>query len=220
MDRVVPPPSPRSHPWPQRSQAPRWCSVAAACVQEKLAVGAAADAEVGCRYLRPASRDESGSEPLPDPEVRPCWYRDVGSAALLVPAASAPVIMGRAQRQHVHVLEAAHHGLADLGHVGLPSRAPTFQNWRRVPSGPSQFRPAAARRSVLVLLRCGAQCCPTAAGDSVWPSCGLAKRCISVPPRCGRDSSSDSSSLLGSLSGSLSGTARRCREAPLCGSIS
>ena len=169
----------------------------------------------GRKRLRAASGSGSAALLVPWPvamsEVRRCWY---------LGAASAPVIMGRAQRQHVHVLEVAHHGLADLGHVGLPSRAPTFQNWRRVPSGPSQFRPAAARRSVLVLLRCGAQCCPTAAGDSVWPSCGLAKRCISVPPRCGRDSSSDSSSLLGSLSGSLSGTARRCREAPLCGSIS
>ena len=62
MDRV--PPSPRSHPWPQRSQAPRWCG---------LRPGETGRGR-GCRYLRPASRDESGSEPLPDPEVRPCWY--------------------------------------------------------------------------------------------------------------------------------------------------
>ena len=27
MDRVVPPPSPRSQPWPQRARAPRWCGL-------------------------------------------------------------------------------------------------------------------------------------------------------------------------------------------------
>ena len=113
-------------------------------------------------------------------EVRRCWY---------LGAASAPVIMGRAQRQHVHVLEAAHHGLADLGHVGLPSRAPTFQIWRRVPAKPHEapnlmsaplrlskamafsftpLRPSEAPR-LSVLPRCVA---PLRPGDSVLPHCG------------------------------------------------
>ena len=113
-------------------------------------------------------------------EVRRCWY---------LGAASAPVIMGRAQRQHVHVLEAAHHGHVDLGHVGLPSRAPTFQNWRRVPAKPHEapnlmsaslrlskamafsftpLRPSEAPR-LSVLPRCVA---PLRPGDSVLPHCG------------------------------------------------
>ena len=129
-------------------------------------------------------------------EVRRCWYLE---------AASAPVIMGRAQRQHVHVLEAAHHGLVDLGHVGLPSRAPTFQIWRRVPAKPHEapnlmsaplrlskamafsftpLRPSEAPR-LSVLPHCGPaiQCFPTAA-PSV-PRCGRRKHCLSALPRRG-----------------------------------
>ena len=118
--------------------------------------------------------------PVAMSEVRRCWY---------LGAASAPVIMGRAQRQHVHVLEAAHHGLVDLGHVGLPSRAPTFQIWRRVPAKPHEapnlmsaplrlskamafsftpLRPSEAPR-LSVLPRCVA---PLRPGDSVLPHCG------------------------------------------------
>ena len=158
----------------------------------------------GRKRLRAASGSGSAALLVPWPvamsEVRRCWY---------LGAASAPVIMGRAQRQHVHVLEAAHHGLADLGHVGLPSRAPTFQNWRRVPAKPHEapnlmsaslrlskamafsftpLRPSEAPR-LSVLPRCVAplrpaiQCCPTAA-PSV-PRCGRRKRRLSALPRRG-----------------------------------
>ena len=79
--------------------------------------------------------------------------------------------------------------MADLGHVGLPSRAPTFQNWRRVPAKPHEapnlmsaplrlskamafsftlLRPSEAPR-LSVLPRCAA---PLRPGDSVLPHCG------------------------------------------------
>ena len=182
MGRV--PPSPRSHPWPQRSQAPRWCSVAAACVQEKLAVGAAADAEVGCRYLRPASRDESGSEPLPDPEVRPCWYLGRSRCRKCgVAGTSGPLPRRSSWDEHSASMSTFWRLLIMASLTWAMSGCPPARRPSKFGGG---YRQSRTKRRISCPPRCGS----AKRWPSVLPRCGPAKRRVSVCcpaalPRCG-----------------------------------